>query len=70
MRNEKYFLLLIAILIAQSVFADYMGTITTNSSDLTFAEQNGYDVLTLPKGEYTSPVLRDLQSRRLEHKDL
>lgn len=52
MRNEKYFLLLIAILIAQSVFADYMGTITTNSSDLTF------------------PVLRDLQSRRLEHKDL
>lgn len=39
MRNEKYFLLLIAILIAQSVFADY-------------------------------PVLRDLQSRRLEHKDL
>ena len=33
MRNEKYFLLLIAILIAQ-------------------------------------PVLRDLQSRRLEHKDL
>lgn len=56
MRNEKYFLLLIAILIAQSVFADYVGTITTNSSDLIFAEQNGYDVLTLPNGEYTSIV--------------
>lgn len=37
-------------------FADYTGVITTSSSDLIFNKQDGYDVLTLPNGEYTSIV--------------
>ena len=48
--------LFISLLFTIYSFADYTGVITTNINELTFGEQEGYDVLTLPKGEYTSIV--------------
>ena len=53
---KRFYGLFVSLFFAVYSFADYTGVITTNISELTFGEQEGYDVLTLPNGEYTSIV--------------
>ena len=45
---KRFYGLFISLLFTIYSFADYTGVITTNISELTFGEQDGYDVLTLP----------------------
>ena len=53
---KRFYGLFISLLFTIYSFADYTGVITTYINELTFGEQDGYDVLTLSKGEYTSLV--------------
>jgi len=53
----KKIAVLISIVMCQLVsFADYTGVVTTSQSDLSFSTKSGYDVVSLPDGQYTHVI--------------
>jgi hypothetical protein len=53
----KKILLLIILLLCRFVsYADYTDSVTTNSNELEFTTQNGYDIVTINNGYYTKEI--------------